>query len=167
MSLIVRPAHAEDFDAILRINSQSAPHVAKLDAQDLQRLVKLASVAWVAQSPTGIAGYLLGMASYDDYDGEEFGCFVSRLDQTFLHVDQVAVGSNARRANIASQLYEHLVQWSLKRNICVLCCGVNLVPPNPVSMEFHQQRGFEKLDELRTSDGQLVALLCKLIPRHG
>jgi uncharacterized protein len=159
--LTIRQARSEDFDAILRINSQCVPHVAPLDPSELRRLVELASVVWIAVGATGIEGYLLGMTGNDDYDGEEFAAFVSRLGRTFLYVDQVAVSADARRERVASELYEHVALWSLKRDIGVLCCEVNLAPPNPASMSFHEQHGFERLDQLRTSDGRLVALLCK------
>jgi uncharacterized protein len=165
MSVRVRPVDAEDFEEILRINSESVPHVANLDDEEVRRLVTLASVAWVAQSEKRVVGYLVGMSNSDGYDGEEFGCFLQRFDQPFVYVDQIAVDARARRMNVASQMYEHLAHWCITRNINLLCCEVNMRPVNSVSMRFHEKLGFKRLDELETSDGRRVALLCKHTPR--
>ncbi len=78
-----------------------------------------------------------------------------------MYVDQIAIDFNLRRASIASQMYERLMRWSLEHNRLVLCCEVNLRPPNPTSMKFHEKLGFEPLGEIQTSDGRLVALLCR------
>jgi len=165
MSVRVRPIAAGDFDEILRINSESGPHVADLDHEELRRLVALASVVWVAESAMRVVGYLVGMSSSDSYDGEEFRWFLKRFEQPFVYVDQIAVDARARRANVASQMYEHLARWCNSLNINLLCCEVNMRPVNSISMRFHEKFGFKRLDELDTSDGRRVALLYKHTPR--
>ena len=165
MPLLIRPIRVEDYLDILRINSEAARHVAKLDERELHRLVALARVAWVAERTTGVCGYLLAMSNSDDYDGEEFCGFEQRLLQPFMYIDQIAIDFNLRRGGIASQMYERLMRWSLEHNRFVLCCEVNLRPPNPTSMKFHEVLGFEPLGEMQTSDGRLVALFCKHLPR--
>jgi predicted GNAT superfamily acetyltransferase len=161
MSVRVRPITAEDFDEILSINSESVPHVADLDDEELRRLVTLASVVWVAESAMRVVGYLVGMSDSDGYDGEEFGWFLKRFDQPFMYVDQIAVDARARRANVASQMYGHLAHWCITLNINLLCCEVNMRPANSISVSFHEKFGFKRLDELETSDGRRVALLYK------
>ncbi len=165
MSLQVRCARADDAERILRINFQCAPHVAKLDGQELRRLVGLASVAWVAESNLRVDGYLIGMLSSDDYDGEEFRYFLKIVDQPFIYVDQIAVDPRARRASVGSQLYKHLVEWSIKQNVYILCCEVNVRPVNPISMRFHEEFGFKRLAEIETTDRRRVAMLCNCIRR--
>jgi predicted GNAT superfamily acetyltransferase len=165
MPVLVRPVRVDDYVEILRINSEASPHVAKLDECELDRLVTLARVAWVADSTTGVCGYLLAMSNTDDYDGEEFRSFRQRLTEPFMYVDQIAIDFDARRTNVASQMYERLMRWSHEHSRFVLCCEVNVQPPNSASMKFHERLGFESLGEMRTCDGRLVALLCKHVPR--
>jgi hypothetical protein len=46
----------------------------------------------------------------------------------------------------------------------MLCCEVNLVPPNPDSMDFHLHVGFRQVGTLETSGGaKKVAMLVKKI----
>ena len=159
VSLHIRQVCADDFDEILKINAESAPHVAKLEAEDLRRLVALASFALVASDGVHVVGYALAFLSSDVYEGDEFQSFRARFVEPFLYIDQVAVCPTARRANIASQMYAWLQQRSRELGISTLCCGVNLRPANPVSMWFHRKLGFESVGDLETRDGLLVALL--------
>jgi len=162
MSFQVRTINPADSAAILKINAECTPHVARLDEQELRRLVALASVAWVAQSDKQVVGYLLAMANSDHYDGEEFGRFREQFQQPFVYVDQVAVAAGALRDGIASRLYEHLRLWCVAHDIDILCCEVNTKPLNTTSMKFHERLGFQRLDELETSDGRRVVLLYRL-----
>jgi len=159
LSVQLRQASAGDFNAILKINATSAPHVAILEAEDLHRMVALASFALVATDGVRVVGYALAFLSSDIYEGDEFQSFRSRFVEPFLYIDQIAVCPTARRANIASQMYAWLQQRSHELGIFTLCCGVNLRPANPVSMWFHRKLGFESVGDLETRDGLLVALL--------
>jgi len=47
MSVHIRRARAEDFDEILKINSESSPHVAQLNDEDLCQVAALASIAYI------------------------------------------------------------------------------------------------------------------------
>ena len=161
MSVHIRQVRADDFDEILKINAESSPHVAGLEAEDLRQLTTLASIALVATDSASVVGYVLAFLSSDVYEGEEFQSFLARSDEPFLYIDQVATCAMARGANIASQMYAWLQQRSHELGIFTLCCGVNLRPANPVSMRFHRKLGFESIGGLETSDGLLVALLRK------
>jgi uncharacterized protein len=161
MPVLLRKTRAENFAGILTINRESAPHVARLELEELQRLVALADVAWVASRGTDVVGYLLAMSSASPYDGEEFKFFLAKLDEPFLYVDQIAIATHARRSSIASRMYRVLTRWSRQRNIARLCCEVNIQPPNAASLQFHEEAGFVRFGELETVDGRHVALLCK------
>jgi len=157
----IRRARAEDFDEILRINAESSPHVAKLNDEDLCRVVALASIALVATDSARVLAYLLAMSSSVVYAGEEFQSFLARFNEPFLYIDQVGVCAAARGSGIATQMYACLERRCYELGIFTLGCGVNLQPANPVSMGFHREIGFERIGELETRDGQFVALLRK------
>ena len=159
--VITRPASVADFASILRINRESSPHVATLDAAELQRLIGLASVSTVSVGASGVVAYLLAMAHHASYDGEEFQRFRSQLTTSFLYVDQVAVCAEAQGQGIASTLYMHVEQWARSHGIAHLCCEVNLEPANSASLDFHHKMGFRELERLDTLDGRRVALLTK------
>ncbi|HXJ39729.1 MAG TPA: hypothetical protein VNH18_10655, partial [Bryobacteraceae bacterium] len=78
LSVQLRQACADDFEAILKINAKSAPHVAILETEDLHRLVALASFALVATNGVRVVGYALAFLSSDVYEGDEFQSFRAR-----------------------------------------------------------------------------------------
>ena len=163
MSVSFRPIRAEDFGAILQINAESSPHVARLDERDLLQQVALASVAWVAVCDGRVIGYLVAMSNAVEYDAEVFQSFRAKMPGPFMYIDQVAVARLARSAGIASQMYAHLEAESGRLGITALCCEVNLQPENPASMRFHLKLGFERAGDMQTADGPLVALMRKTI----
>jgi predicted GNAT superfamily acetyltransferase len=162
----IRAAGAEDFRAIYGINSQSWPAVARLAPGDLDHVVTLATVAWVAVSDEAISGYLIGYAPHARYDGEEFAWFRSN-GHGFLYVDQVAVALPHRRRGIGAALYEALETQAQHERLASLACEVNVLPPNPGSMAFHLRRGFAEINRLQTRDARSVALLRKQLPGAG
>ncbi len=105
MSVSIRQIRAEDFAAILKINAESSPHVAKLNKEELRQQVALASIAWVATDSGRIVGYLVAMSNSAVYEGEAFRSFLATLPERFMYIDQVAVSVAARGASVASQMY--------------------------------------------------------------
>jgi predicted GNAT superfamily acetyltransferase len=161
---VIRFAHAGDAPAILAINAASQPHVARLDAAELARLLALASVFLVVESPDVIA-YLIAMRSTDDYDGEEFTHFKAGAAEPFLYIDQIAIAPPSRGRGLGRALYAHAKEWCREHDIVTLCCEVNLEPPNPDSLIFHERIGFRRSGEMHTRDGRRVVLLTHAVCR--
>jgi len=137
---------------ILRINRDSRPGVAALDAAELQRLQSLSARHRVAVADDGrVAGYALAFDRDAAYDGEEFLALRKLLSGPFVYIDQIAVAADHRRRGVAAALYRGFEG--------VLCCEVNLQPPNPASSAFHRGCGFDVIETLRTADGRTVELL--------
>lgn len=151
------------FGDILRINSECLPNVAKLEDNELNRVLIDATLYLVYEENKKAAAYLLGFLSSDNYDGQEFQYFKKRLEGEFLYIDQVAVSTESRGRGIGSTIYEYIEFWSSENGIQTICCEVNKRPENPVSLSFHYKIGFKKLEELETEDGRLVELLVKMI----
>ena len=106
-----------------------------------------------------LAGYALVFAGEHGYDGEEFGLLRSKLADGFAYVDQIAVVPSCRGAGVGRALYDSIAAQARALGTKALCCEVNLSPPNPDSLTFHQRMGFARIGELATQDGREVALL--------
>lgn len=157
----VRDINTQDIEAIGVINAQSAPGVFLLSVDDLERLIRAATVAWVAVTDAASAGYLIGFASAARYDSEEFRWFKEQ-QQDFFYVDQLAVAAPFRGRGVGSLLYAELDRRAARQGWRSLNCEVNLHPPNPRSMAFHLRRGFTEVGRMTTTDGRRVALLRKV-----
>ncbi len=163
----VRAARPEDFDSILAINEQGRPGIVALDAGELRRLLRLDGRLIVADRGGEVLGYVIVFDSLSAYDGEEFRALRQGLRDPFLYVDQLAVSQACRRMGVAGRLYEALATGVAGLPVRPICCEVNLEPPNPASMAFHQRMGFMELQRLSVADGRVVALLASGLRQPG
>jgi predicted GNAT superfamily acetyltransferase len=160
----IRALTCLDCEEILRINSESLPGVAHLDRTELERLMAIPNEHLAMECPTGgLAGYMLAFRSDAPYDGEEFLTFAKASAKPFIYIDQVAVDTTTRRMGVATILYNAMAAHALGASLSALCCEVNLKPPNPISLAFHQNSGFNRAGVLDTEDGRTVALMKKTL----
>jgi uncharacterized protein len=158
-----RALHERDAQQVLAINRDSRPGVAPLGAAELSRLMSLPHEHRVATRGAALAGYLLAFHRGAPYDGEEFLAFGRFFTGPYLYVDQVAVAPAFRDTGVGRSLYEAIESAAALRGTDVLCCEVNLAPPNPGSQAFHRRLGFGPVATLATRDGRYVELLAKTL----
>lgn len=157
-----RSLSSADSAEVLRINAESRPGVAGLDQAELHRLAALPNSHLAMEGPgAAIVGYALAFPSSAIYEGEEFRKLLQICPAPFLYIDQVAVDTSMRRKGVASILYKALERLARHSSMSALCCEVNLEPPNPGSMAFHENMGFKELGVLETADGRMVTLMSK------
>lgn len=161
----VRALAFGDVEQVLGINSTAIPAVAALDRKELTRLMTLSGIHLVVDDGHAVQGYALAFRERDDYEGEEFVAFRSRLRRPFVYVDQVAVRPKARGTGIGRRLYKALEHAGLVAGAGFMCCEVNIRPPNPDSSAFHRRLGFTVEGTISTRDGRDVELLKREIAR--
>lgn len=77
----------------------------------------------------------------------------------------MAVTPHARGSGVGRALYTALEQAAVQQGANVLCCEINVLPPNPESMAFHTKMGFDVIGTLTTRDGRSVELRSKILTR--
>ena len=175
-------AAPSDRPAILALNQANVPHVGPLDAAKLARLHAEAASLRVARVGDEIVGFVLAMIEKADYESPNFRWFVERYPR-FTYVDRIAVADEWRGRGIGRGLYEAVEAMirtgaiddrrrSAQRAPDWLTCEVNLVPPNPGSMSFHERLGFagvgERWDEVGGTGVRMMAKAVRSSPhRHG
>ena len=160
--LSIRSLSVADFQAVVRINVQGLPGVAALDEPELARLMAMPNHHLVVENvSTVIVGYALVLDHDAPYDGEEFQAFKRKMAKPFIYIDQVATLREARRTGIGAATYEAIKNKAKLSGTLLLCCEVNINPPNNESLAFHQNQGFSQLESMATEDGRVVALLIK------
>ncbi|MFV0318252.1 MAG: GNAT family N-acetyltransferase [Microthrixaceae bacterium] len=156
-----------DLRAVLALNAHWVPHVGALDAGALEALVGQCeqSIALWARpgdavglgdgprdlralpsgtrgvDPWSLAGFVIVMGPGADYRSPNFRFFAEHHD-LFTYVDRIAVAPWAQGRGVGRLLYERVFSHSLERSSPVVCAEVNLDPPNPDSLAFHQAMGF-------------------------
>jgi len=137
----VRPIEPLDLPALLALNNAHATELSEVDEAGLARL--LASAAYAAA--IGAAGapdaFLLAFDHATAPQGPNHAWFLAR-NERFLYVDRVCVEPRARKRGLARALYADALAIARARGVPVICCEVNVDPPNPGSDAFHAALGF-------------------------
>ena len=149
-SVEIRECTTVDYDALLRLNEDALPAVSRIGRDDLAHLHAQSLSLQVATVGELVAGFLLALRQGADYDSPNYRWF-SHKHESFIYVDRVVVGSLFRGGGVGRLLYDDL------RSRCVdapvLCCEVNLRPPNAGSLAFHHVLGFREVGQQTTEHG--------------
>lgn len=137
-----RDIGAADLAALNALNDAHAAEVNALAPAAFAALVRQAFAARMLDAADGRpAGFCLALSHATPTQGPNHGWFQDRLP-AFAYVDRVVVDAACRGQGIARALYADLVARARAAGLPVLACEVNLDPPNPVSMAFHETFGF-------------------------
>jgi hypothetical protein len=156
---VIRPLSAADLEWVLALNNAHAQEVNALDPGSLAALVDVAERSWVVE---GALGFSIALGEGSPTQGPNHAWFQARHG-AFLYVDRIVVAAHARGQGFARRMYEQLIRDAGARP---LCCEVNLLPPNPGSLAFHQRLGFHHCGEAQDPrNGKRVRYLIRPAPR--
>jgi predicted GNAT superfamily acetyltransferase len=150
---------AADEAAILELNNAHEVELSRLDRARLQHLLAVAYHARMA--PQGLA-FLIAFAPDADYDGVHFSWFRGRFED-FVLMYAVEGGARSARPGIARALYADLFQRAESDGHSMICCEVNVDPPNPASDAFPASLGFHEIGRASMPNGKVVRYFTKAI----
>ena len=151
---------ATDLTEVLELNEASVPHVSSVSAADMRWFAEHAHYFRVVRNRGALAGFLIGLRPGLTYQSLNYRWFCDHYPD-FGYVDRVAVARNARRLGVGSRLYEDFAA-TLRGEVEVMTCEVNLRPANESSMRYHEHLGFMQVGSQETEGGSKeVALLEK------
>ena len=160
----IRDAEASDYAAVLRLNEAAIPAVNRITREDLAHLHSQCLALRVATAGDLVAGFLLALRQGAEYGSPNYQWFSANYE-SFGYVDRVVVGSLYRGGGLGRLLYDDL------RGLCgdapVLCCEVNLRPPNAGSLAFHHVLGFREVGQQTTEGGAKRVSLQTLVLGDG
>ena len=152
--LVVRAGTPHDESAVLELNNASTPHVNALAAEQFAWLVAEADYFRVAELDGALAGFVIAIRSGTAYWSGNYAWFSERYLR-FLYLDRVVVAPNARRHGVGRVLYDDLVTFASGRWPRITL-EVNVRPPNPGSIAFHEQMQFERVGSRSYAEGEVA-----------
>lgn len=136
----IRTLTVADAPAMWAINEEGLPGVGQITPSAMADLVSLASLPIGAYQDETLMGFVLCLPPGTSYASLNYAWFNERYD-TFIYVDRIAVGQLHRDKQVGSSLYRQVIEESLQQQ-CPVAAEINIQPPNPGSMRFHQRHGF-------------------------
>jgi predicted GNAT superfamily acetyltransferase len=155
----IRDATEADLPALLALNNAEAEAVNAWDAAGFAALMRRGVCRLMAGDPP--AGFLLAFSHATPAQGPNHAWFLGR-EPRFLYVDRVVVAPAAQGRGLGRALYAALEAQARAAGIPALCCEVNLEPPNPGSLRFHERLGFVPAGQATDPrNGKVVRYLVK------
>ncbi|MDA0957624.1 MAG: GNAT family N-acetyltransferase [Proteobacteria bacterium] len=152
------------FDTMLALNNANTPHVNALTGDALQALIgQAAGFRALVGEDERLAGFMLLIGEGQSYQSLNYQWFSKHMTD-FLYVDRIVIEPEHRGLGAAVELYAWAKALASSQKIKWLTCEVNLSPPNPRSIAFHQRQGFSEIGQQKTDGGQkTVSLMRSLV----
>jgi predicted GNAT superfamily acetyltransferase len=163
--LSLRPVRDTDTAQLLRLNSAAVPAVNDLDSAELAALLSAghsATVVVADTDPDTVLGFTIVFAPGAAYDSENYLWFSGR-STAFLYLDRIVVAPDHRGQGLGALLYSAVFDSARAVGADVVFCEVNLQPPNPRSLAFHDRLGFTEIGQQSTKNDTVVVSLLSAV----
>lgn len=145
---VLRPLAPGDHEVALALNNAAVPHVNGLEPESFDALIEEAYAARVIEGPDGsLLGLLVVYAPGTAYDSANYRWLCAHFE-SFLYIDRIVIAEVARGTGAGRFFYQHLERLGREAGIPRLVCEVNVDPPNPGSIAFHERLGFHGIEDV-------------------
>jgi uncharacterized protein len=141
-------AEAQHFPAILDLNEAFVEVLAPLSHGRLELLDSLASYHRVAVDGEQVMAFALAFGSAAGHDSVNFKWFAAAYP-SFLYIDRVVVAGSRQGEGVGSRLYRDLFAFARREGYPVVTCEIDVDPPNPSSLRFHERFAFKEVGSQR------------------
>ncbi len=145
---VVRNIEIADLPRVLDINNANTPGVSELTLFELAADLKNSLHGLAIDNEHGqVCAFCITFAQDAPDAGDNHRWFAKRYE-SFVYLDRIAIDSNHQNRGLGALLYQTVEQHMLNSaEHSLLCCEVNLEPPNPGSLRFHQRIGFTEVGQ--------------------
>jgi predicted GNAT superfamily acetyltransferase len=145
---VVRNIEIADLLRVLEINNANTPGVSELTFAELELDLNNSLHALAIDNEQGeVCAFCITFDPSAPDAGDNHRWFAERY-KSFVYLDRIAINSNHQNRGLGALLYQSVEQRMLKSaEHSLLCCEVNLEPPNPGSLRFHQRIGFTEVGQ--------------------
>ena len=161
---VVRNIENADLQRVLEINNANTPGVSELTFAELESDLNNSLHALAIVNEQGeVCAFCITFDPGAPDAGANHRWFAERY-RSFVYLDRIAIDSNHQNRGLGALLYQAVEQHMLESTEhSLLCCEVNLEPPNPGSLRFHNRLGFTEVGQQSPQHGYIVSLLMKTI----
>ena len=159
---IVRNIESTDLARVLAINNANTPGVSQLTLSELETDIKNCLHALAIDNEHGeVCAFCITFAPDAPDAGVNHRWFAERYE-SFVYLDRIAIDPTYQNLGLGVLLYQSVEQEMIdSAQHSLLCCEVNLEPPNPGSLRFHHRIGFTEVGQHSPQQNYLVSMLSK------
>ena len=160
----VRNIEIADLARVLEINNANTPGVSELTMSELETDIENCLHALAIDNEHGeVCAFCITFAPDAPDAGANHQWFADRFE-SFVYLDRIAIDSKNKNRGLGALLYQTVEQRMLNSaKHSLLCCEVNLEPPNPGSLRFHQRIGFTEVGQRGDGNAYRVVLLARTL----
>lgn len=157
MTVTLRAVSLNDLATVRLLNEAAAPHVNSLGLAEFDWFRVHAPYFRVAEQAGAIVGFLTALTPELSYASPNFEWFQTNRER-FVYIDRIIVAEAARGSGVGRRLYQDLAEFAAPF-ADLLTCEVNIRPPNPGSILFHERMGFREVGRQETEGGKKEVVL--------
>jgi predicted GNAT superfamily acetyltransferase len=166
----IRDVEPRDLERLHALNERSVPEVTSTTLDEFEHLVAMSAVALAVVVPDppdpaeAVVGFCLVLFPGQAYTSVNYQWFMDRFTDA-AYLDRVVIDERVRGQGLGTAMYAEVERRLVASPgpIARLGLEVNLEPPNPLSLAFHERLGFIEAGRQRTPYGAEVVLLQKLL----
>ena len=155
----IRNLASANIEAIWAINEQGLPGTGRVSEQEVSDLLQFSSLSVGMFDGNELLGFVICLPPGTRYGSLNYQWFNDHYN-AFVYVDRIAVSTLHRNQGVGTKLYDAVVAYSKEKNIPI-AAEVNLNPPNPGSIRFHERFNFEQVGVLHHNEKSVTMLLRK------
>ncbi len=160
----VRNIEIADLARVLEVNNANTPGVSELTLSELETDIENCLHALAIDNEHGeVCAFCITFDPIAPNAGTNHQWFAERY-KSFVYLDRIAIDSNHQSRGLGALLYQSVEQHMLNSTEhSLLCCEVNLEPPNLGSLRFHKRIGYTEVGQHSHEQGYVVSLLQKVV----
>ena len=157
LSLFTDVPEKEALETLYSLNQENTPEVGSLSTIDeLSKLIDMSALNFYVLDDEEIIGFVVCFREGSGYKSSNYK-FFNDNESKFLYIDRVVIKEGHRRKGAGTILYSHLHTLANQQGM-PLCCEVNTIPRNSVSLDFHEKNGFIEVGECHFDDHSVAYL---------
>ena len=154
----IRPATPEDYEEILKLNEESVHFLSPLSKEKLIHLHQESEILKVVETDGKVEAFVLALREGKDYDSVNYAWF-SKNYEKFLYIDRVVASVKQQGSGLGKMLYEDVFKHVKSIDVPVVTAEIDIEPPNPVSLKFHEKFGFKEVGKQAVAGGKKIVSL--------
>ncbi|MDY0236581.1 MAG: GNAT family N-acetyltransferase [Gudongella sp.] len=157
-NVIIRKFETEDSDRLLELNHESVHFLSPLTKEKLNSLILQSETLNVIEVDGVVEAFVMTLREGKEYDSVNYLWFSNNYDH-FLYVDRVVVSLKMHGKGLGNMLYNSVFSHAKLVGVPYVAAEIDISPPNPGSLRFHEKFGFKEVGKQTVADGKKVVSL--------